>query len=250
MHAADRTIPPASPRFIFPALPEGEILDTSTGSQIALQPETLLDLGPVLPSGRVLLRSGSVPPGDSAGPGTLRNWSPAAWAMLDSAVRSLVDSGRASDVLVRTHAADVVSDAPSALRFAASWAEQGVRLVYDPASMFTPATAEGPGAADLFTRRIDALAHRDLARGVAFALVANVRVDGRFVSPSPIDSGLLDPTLVRSAITACNDLRVPVAIFDTDARGESVAPRPPLPPDPTLRAATDARPHPLPRNRP
>jgi hypothetical protein len=132
------------------------------------------------------------------------------------AVQRWVDAGRGADLIVRTHAAHIVSDAPSALRFAKAWSGHGVRIAYDLASMFTAETVRGAMGADLLARRLDALSNPELSRGVAFVLISNARTQGGTVVPSPIDQGELDPALLRAAAQICGDLGVAAAVLDVD----------------------------------
>lgn len=91
-----------------------------------------------------------------------------------------------------------------------------MHLVYDPVSMTTPETAVGPAAADLYLRRIDALANPDLAGGVALILIANMQVQAGRVLPAPIGAGMLSPEVIRRAISSCAHLGLATAMLDTD----------------------------------
>jgi len=153
--------------------------------------------------------------GEAAEPSP-RNWGAAAWAALDTAVQRWINAGQGASLMVRTHASHIVSDAPSATRFARTWAEHGVRLVYDLASMITAEMVGTPGVADLYERRVDAMRNPELARGIAWVLISNVRATGGALAPAPIDDGLIDPSLMRGALSVAAELGIAVATLATE----------------------------------
>lgn len=168
---------------------------------------------------RIVLWSGSFAgsgdPATAAASNPL-NWTAAAWTSLDITVHRWVDSGRSGNLLVRTHAAHIVSDAPSALRFARTWREHGVRLVYDPVSMLTREQVGGPAAAELYLRRIEALANPELSVAIEFVLIANAAVRDVSVLPVPVEGGELDPAIVLRAAALCAELGIATAVLETD----------------------------------
>lgn len=130
---------------------------------------------------RIVLWSGSLDPGDAPTP---RNWTAAAWEALDAATARWVDAGLADAMLVRPHARHIVSDIPSATRFARRWGRTGPRLLWDPCMMLEGPMTEPAHAATHLERLIDALEHPDLARGVEAVALAFGR--------GPWDSSLID----------------------------------------------------------
>ena len=133
--------------------------------------ESVLTCGPFRPAPGtpLVLWSGTLADAiDEPGP---RNWGPGAWQTLDAAVGRWVEAGAADHLLVRTHAAHIVSDIPSSVRFARTWGPRGVRLFYDPASMLTGEMASAANAATHLERFVDALEHPDLGPGVGCVLL-------------------------------------------------------------------------------
>ncbi len=214
----------------FPLTEEGDVI-APDGSVFARWAGGSVLSWPVAPADtRIMLWSGTMAQGESEPPDAdasflpdPRNWGASGWSGLDSAVQKWIRAGRGSSLLVRTHAAHIVSDAPSATRFARTWADQGVRLVYDLASMITPELAGSAALSDLFGRRVDALTNVDLARGVGLALVSNVQVQSGRVHPSPMHWGLLESAQVIDAAVRCQQLGIPVAIVSTDQPAGDIA---------------------------
>ena len=210
-------------KFVFPMRDPGEVLRQSDGTVFArTAQQSVLGARPATALSPVALWSGTCSQIDSPDdPAMLfesspHNWGTRGWASLDESVQRWVDAGLGASLLVRTHASHVVSDAPSATRFATRWADSGVRLVYDPVSMVTPGMAGSTGLADLYTRLIDSLENPNLRRAVACVLVCNLRVEGSRVLACAMEDGLLDPALVQSVIGRCADLGVPVAMLTGD----------------------------------
>lgn len=153
--------------------------------------ESVLTSGPVRPAPgtRLVLWSGTL--ADAIDGPNPRNWGPGAWQTLDAAVGRWVEAGAADHLLVRTHAAHIVSDIPSSVRFARTWGPKGVRLFYDPASMLTGEMASEVNAATHLERFIDALEHPDLGPGVGCVLLLE-----RF---GPWDAALMESARARCA---------------------------------------------------
>lgn len=143
---------------------------------------------------RIVLWSGSL--GDDDGPAP-RNWTAAAWEALDAATARWVDAGLANALLIRPHARHIVSDTPSAVRFARRWGQTGPRLLWDPASMLDGQMVAPDHAAVHLERLIDALEHPDLAR----AIEAVALLEGR---------GPWDSELIAAAKNRCAALGVRV----------------------------------------
>ncbi len=188
--------------------------------------QSVLDADPPVSAIRTVLWSGDLRAGDgefdaSLGePPTPRNWGASAWASLDAAVQRWIDADRGSSLLIRTHASHIVSDAPSATRFARMWADHGVRLVYDLASMISPATVGNPGISDLYERRVDALRNPELARGIAWVLISNIRAADGVLAPALVDDGLIATPLIREAVGLAAELGIAVATFETEPAGD------------------------------
>ncbi|MBX3406052.1 MAG: hypothetical protein KF869_04730 [Phycisphaeraceae bacterium] len=137
---------------------------------------------------RIVLWSGSL--GDDDGPAP-RNWTAAACETLDAATARWVDAGLAGELLVRPHARHIVSDIPSAVRFARRWGQTGPHLLWDPAAMLEGPMVAPAHACTHLERLIDALEHPDLAR----AIEAVALLDGR----GPWDSELIAAAKDRCA---------------------------------------------------
>lgn len=182
---ADVTDPPPPHHLTSPAA--APRLDVRDGSLLAAP------VSPARPGTLVVLWSGSLADADAPDP---RNWTAAAWDALDAAVNRWVAAGLGGSLLVRTHARHIVSDIPSAVRFAHRWRETGPRLLWDPASMLEDSMAAPAHAATHLERLIDALSHPDLALGVAAVALDDDR--------GPWDLALLDAARAR-----CAELGVP-----------------------------------------
>ena len=137
---------------------------------------------------RIVLWSGSLGDEDAPAP---RNWTTAAWQALDAAIAQGGDAGLAGALLVRPHARHIVSDIPSAVRFARQWGQTGPRLLWDPASMLDGQMVAPAHAAVHLERLIDALEHPDLARAIEAVALS----DGR----GPWDSKLIAAAKDRCA---------------------------------------------------
>ena len=213
-----------SAAFVFPAVGIGDILARGDQSVLAhCRNQSVLTAPPPLQSAKCVLWSGTMTEFESADVGadpkfepSPLNWAAGGWTTLDASVQRWVDAGRGSSLLIRTHAAHIVSDAPSATRFVRTWADHGVRLVYDLVSMLTPQMVASAALADVYARRIDALIQPELSRGIEFVLVSNLRVEGSRVLPTAIDDGLLDSSLVRSVLAICADRGIAAAVLDLD----------------------------------
>ena len=142
-----------------------------------------------------------------------RNWGAAGWEALDRAGEGWIALRGAGSLIVRTHAAHVVSDGPSAVRFAKTWGERGVRLLYDTASMMTPAMAATGMTGDVLERQVDALRHPELARAVLAVLIADVRFEGERGVPAAT-GGALDAATLEQAAATCAAMGVAVARLD------------------------------------
>lgn len=137
-----------------------------------------------------MLWSGTLAAASATDEPSPRNWTPGAWQALDEALGKWVEAGAADRLLVRTHAAHIVSDIPTSVRFARAWGPRGLRLCYDPASMLTGEMASTANAATHLERFIDALEHPDLGPGVGCVLL----LEGH---------GPWDAPLLRSARARC-----------------------------------------------
>jgi len=211
-------------QFLFPACDPGNLLRLSDGAVFARTlPDSVLVARPDLVRSGVVLWSGTYTQLDSPEvPNALfepspHNWGPRGWAALDESVKAWADAGLGASLLIRTHAAHIISDAPSAIRFARQWNAAGVRVAYDPVSMVTPAMSGSSGLADLYARLVDSLEHPDLRAAVAFVMVCNFELEGTGVRPCSLDAGLLDPALLGSVIDRCADLGLPVAMLGSDS---------------------------------
>lgn len=205
----------------------GEVVSRNDRTVIArCLSQSVLDADPPASAIRTVLWSGDLRAGDgefdaSLGqPPSPRNWGASAWAALDAAVQRWIDADRGSSLLIRTHASHIVSDAPSATRFARMWADHGVRLVYDLASMISPAMVGNPDISDLYERQVDAMRNPELARGIAWVLISNVHAMGSVLAPAPIDDGLIDSSLMREALSVVAELGIAVATFETGPAGD------------------------------
>lgn len=213
--------------FRFPLTGVGDVVSGTDRTVVArCLSQSVLDADPLASAIRTVLWSGDLRAGDgefdaSLGePPTPRNWGASAWASLDAAVQRWIDADRGPSLLIRTHASHIVSDAPSATRFARMWADHGVRLVYDLASMISPAMVRNPGISDLYERRVDAMRNPELARGIAWVLVSNVRVADGVLAPAQIDDGLIAPSLIQEAFALAAELGIAVATFETEPAGD------------------------------
>jgi hypothetical protein len=96
---------------------------------------------------RVVVRSGFIPDEDRPGEPDPRTWGPAGWSALDRGLRACLTSP-GPRLLIRPAATDVVSDAPSCLRYLqrrGEWGGDGtgdavarLGLLLDPVAMLAP----------------------------------------------------------------------------------------------------------------
>lgn len=143
------------------------------------------------PGTTLVLWAGTLGDSSASAEPSPRNWTSGAWQALDEALGRWVEAGAADRLLVRTHAAHIVSDIPTSVRFARTWGPRGIRLCYDPASMLTGEMASTANAATHLERLIDALEHPDLGPGIGSVLL----LEGF----GPWDAALIESTRARCA---------------------------------------------------
>lgn len=139
--------PPSSPSRPGPPRPAGEIPGTAWGASLG---PTVLEMAGRLPdvsAPRVVARAGFLADEDAPGSPDPRTWGPVGWSAFErSLAASLASPG--PRLLIRPAATDVISDAPSCLRFLqrrGQWGESGAEagvarlgLLLDPVAMLAP----------------------------------------------------------------------------------------------------------------
>lgn len=147
-----------------------------------------------------------------------RTWGPKGWAALESGVQMMGERRR--EVVIRTHARHVLSDAPSVRCFVhASWAS-GVKVFIDPASMLTPGMLAGGFGADHLRRLYEGLSSIDPACA-AGVLISGADMKDGIVRPCPIERGALPADVVIGLASGLPD-GLPLAVWH-ERWGDDVA---------------------------
>lgn len=104
----------------------------------------------------------------------LRNWSADAWTLLDEAIAAAVAQLPIGDgLLLRTHAAHILSDVPSCARFARELSPRHprVHVLFDPASMLTPEMSGRHDRSDHLARLFAAASSDPIRTALAAVIV-------------------------------------------------------------------------------
>jgi hypothetical protein len=185
-------------------------------------PFTLLDGEPDggtrAPSERCVIRAGFIPDDDYPQRPDPRTWGPRGWEALEASIRACLRR-QGPRLLVRTAHTDVLSDAPSCIRFLDRREEWGggssgvdrLGILLDPAAMIAPsmiATAE-----DHIARILEIVA---ALPGVDGVVAANIKAHNGQAVATPFHMGMVPPDRLGALLRVHVPVGTPIVLKDED----------------------------------
>lgn len=182
------------------------------GALLAPVPDAL----PLPGAPRLIIRTGFLPDEDHPDRPDPRTWGPRGWEALEAALRPYLARDGAR-ILLRPAHTDVLSDAPSCIRFLdrrEQWgADAGERLgiLLDPAAMIAPSMI--PTAEDHIARILEIVANRP---GVDGVVAANIEIRDDAPAPTPLHRGSIPPARLAALFRANVPAATPLILTDVE----------------------------------